>query len=50
MVIVIMQNRNTGEYNYTQTENAGKARAYFDKHYASNWKIAKAIEGKAIEL
>lgn len=50
MVTIIMQNRYTGEYNYTQAENVEKARVYFDKYYASNWKIATAIEGKTIEL
>ena len=50
MITIIMQNRHTGEYNYTQAENAEKARAYFDKYYASNWKIATAIEGKTITL
>lgn len=50
MVTIIMQNRHTGEYNFTQAENAEKAIAYFDKYYASNWKIATAIEGKTIEL
>lgn len=50
MVTIIMQNRHTSEYNFTQAENAEKARAYFDKYYASNWKIATAIEGKTITL
>lgn len=50
MVTIIMQNRHTGEYNYTQAENAEKARAYFDKWYARNWKIATAIEGETITL
>lgn len=49
MVTIIMQNRHTGEYNYTQAENAEKAHAYFE-YYASNWKIATVIEGKTIEL
>ena len=50
MVTIIMQNRHTHEYNFTGGENAEKARAYFDKWYARNWKIVTAIEGETIEL
>lgn len=50
MVTIIMQNKNTGEYNYTSSDTRESAKAYFDKWYAKNWKIATAIEGENVEL
>ena len=50
MVTIIMQNKNTGEYNYTSGETRESAKAYFNKWYARNWKIATAIEGESVEL
>ena len=50
MVTIIMQNRHTGDYNFTQAEDATKAREYFDKYYVRNWKVVTAIEGKTIGI